>query len=359
MKRILYVIYIGLTVIGCRQEQQDKKSVTDHISGESLSCKALVGSAFVCLHDNMVIMKSFSKDSVAVIYQERADSLHYVKHIGIRGRGPYEFIDAIFSYDSDSLYILNESSSGNMLHLRAMGMADMGQIDNYKLWKEYKLDWMEGFMSGDSFVPLDGQKFLFLGDKWGEQNLISLVDLKNNELVPLNYWIEDDYDGPVIPKQSIYMINSSIIRNGNKILFACGEGRYLEILELHNGEITGRTPIYTITPKYEPDKDGLNYKIKYDNYRGMQVCTTDKYIYAFLRVWTPERKPYKGYPWYCFDEVEVYDWNGNFIKNYQTDIPFYDMIVSNDDKTLYTLTQDNDTKEAVIHKYTLNNNLNQ
>ena len=69
--------------------------------------------------------------------------------------------------------------------------------------------------------------------------------------------------------------------------------------------------------------------------RGIRVCTTERYIYAVLcgRWNYPEK--YKGYPCGYRDEIEVYDWDGDFIRKFQTSVPFDAMSVSEDDKVLY------------------------
>ena len=349
----IYALCIWALISCSQKEQQDKKDVTDYLSGITLHSNELVGSTIICIKGDMLIMNSFDRDSVAVIYTMKGDTLEYVKHIGIKGRGPFEFEQPFFSSTEDSLYMLNTTLFGDLQNIYITSTDNIGQIDNYSFWKDYKLDWTESLKKGPCFIPFEDKLFLIIGGKLGEENILSIIDASTKEIIPMSYWIEDDYSGPVIPKQSIYMSNSRIFKNGNKLLFACGEGRYLEIMDIKDGKIAGRAPIYCIKPEYEASPDGLNFRIKYDNYRGMQVRTTKDYIYVSLRVWTPEMEPYKGYPFYFFDEVEVYDWSGNFIKCYQTDTPFYDFAVTDDNNTLFTVTQDPESKEHFIHKYGL------
>jgi len=89
--------------------------------------------------------------------------------------------------------------------------------------------------------------------------------------------------------------------------------------------------------------------------RGIRVCTTERYIYAVLcgRWNYPEK--YKGYPCGYRDEIEVYDWDGDFIRKFQTSVPFDAMSVSEDDKVLYTLSVDLDSMEPVVIRYDLDN----
>ena len=79
-------------------------------------------------------------------------------------------------------------------------------------------------------------------------------------------------------------------------------------------------------------------------------------IYSYIYVTysnTVENKEYKGYPGYFKDRIDVYDWDGNIIQRYETDQPFYNFIVSNDDSCLYTLSHDNETKEPTLLYYKL------
>ena len=60
-----------------------------------------------------------------------------------------------------------------------------------------------------------------------------------------------------------------------------------------------------------------------DGEDGIMPRSTRKYIYAQVGRTGKEIKEsdtYKGYPQTFMDEIEVYDWNGMFIDNYQTDV---------------------------------------
>lgn len=67
--------------------------------------------------------------------------------------------------------------------------------------------------------------------------------------------------------------------------------------------------------------------------------------------WKPD--DYKGYPPYFEDEIEVYDWDGKYLHSYVTDIPFDSFYVSDDDKFLYVVTQDNETLLSEVYRYNL------
>ena len=92
---------------------------------------------------------------------------------------------------------------------------------------------------------------------------------------------------------------------------------------------------------------------------GINVFTTSTFIFVHLKTYQDEEglqqsiSDFKGYPYYYNDELEVYDWNGNFLRNYQTIIPFYDFFVTEDHKTLFTISQDLNTYEPIMVKYEL------
>lgn len=350
-------IFLFLCICSCQnpRREDDRKTVETTLSGTRMHSDMLMGRAFICTKDDNIFMRSFYPDSVAIIYSMSGDSLKRVRSFGIKGRGPFEFNDyPAFYFKDDSLYIMDESRIGDMLKLTVAGIDDIRNNDGYENWKEYDLQWLNPFMSGMSFAPVDSRHFLVLGDEHGKENLLTEIDIREKRKHPAGYWIADDYSGPAIPKQAIYLSNSEIAINDSLLVFAAGEGRYMEILRLGaDGSLSHRCSIYDIPPVYEATPDGLNYKPVIPSYRGMDIRATERFIYAVLNQYNPEYKEYKGYPWYCSDEVEVYGWNGDFITCFATDTPFYDFIVSDDDKTLLTITQDPASGEPTIYRYAL------
>ena len=59
---------------------------------------------------------------------------------------------------------------------------------------------------------------------------------------------------------------------------------------------------------------------------------------------------FQGYPAYYVNKIEVYDWNGAYIKTYHTDNPFCSFYVSDDDRIIYTLSINEDLY-SVIYRY--------
>lgn len=351
---ILSILSIILLLSGCAGEQHDKKSPSAVIEGTRLRTDALMGREFICISGNSLIMRSFYPDTVAVIYDIAGDSLKRDGSFGIKGRGPFEFTYPSFYLRQDSLYMLDASLSGELPKIVCAAVEDLRNGSGYDKWKEYDLQWIGSMLLGMGFVPAGGQDFILIGEEFGKENLLNAVNISERTVRGMDYWIDDNYSGPVIPKQSIYTGNADIFINGDRLLYASGEGRYLEILRLGKDfKLSHETSIYSIPPVYEATPDGLNFKPLETSYRGIDAYTTDRFIYISLNPYNPEYKPYKGYPWYCADEIEVYDWDGNFAGCFATDIPFYDFVVTPDDGTLYTLTEDPGSGEPAVYKTAL------
>ena len=127
------------------------------------------------------------------------------------------------------------------------------------------------------------------------------------------------------------------------------------IADIKDGEFIKIKELYSHLPQYEIKQDE-NIRYLADGEYGILLCSTATHIYAQVGRTVKEVKQgdnYKGYPNSYFDEIEVYDWDGRFIDNYQTDRPFLTFTVSEDNHFLYTFTEDIDTKEPLIMRYRL------
>ena len=49
--------------------------------------------------------------------------------------------------------------------------------------------------------------------------------------------------------------------------------------------------------------------------------------------------------------IEVFDWNGNYLKTYELDTPFNSFIVDEKHRVIYVETDDLETGDSIIRKY--------
>lgn len=148
------------------------------------------------------------------------------------------------------------------------------------------------------------------------------------ETIP--FWPDDGYNGPALPKKSIYL-NSKIRANGSKVLFVADEGKYASILDIRKNPVTEQL-IYSDFPAYTPTPDGLNWHREPGSALGCYAFATAKHIYlapnnAKFVDGKYEPETYKGYPPYYVDEIDVFDWQGRYERTLRSSIPFSGFVI--------------------------------
>jgi hypothetical protein len=53
------------------------------------------------------------------------------------------------------------------------------------------------------------------------------------------------------------------------------------------------------------------------------------------------------------DYIDIYDWDGHYIKSYYLDTPFFDLIIDKKTNTLYVNSLDLVTDAGIVKRYTL------
>lgn len=312
----------------------------------------LEGSAFVCAYDDLLILRESRDTSRLVIYRMDGDSLLYVKGLINKGRGPREFIYSEFSLSGDTLFVSNSDPTG-IKSIYGLSLKDISRISDQKLWKEYSF--IEGdLQTGMNFAKVRDGSFVISGGTANSKQILSVSDFGKNSRTPLDFWPADSTQGPLHSKQMVYMQSYIESQNG-LILYSNRYAWYMFIAKARNENLHIEHVIYPRLPQYTVRPDGnIGYTI--DGELGIKPYTTRKYIYATLgktRHELMEKDSFKGYPITYGDEIEIYNWDGNFIDNYQTDTPFYSFAVSSDNRYLYTMSLDLDSKETVIRRYEL------
>lgn len=142
--------------------------------------------------------------------------------------------------------------------------------------------------------------------------MLTVIDLDKKETYGIEYWFSDEVDAPNNVQTLVYVPNATICSNEEKLMYACGEGRFLDVISFDGTNVIGHKTIYDILPDYTVSRSGLDYHLSPNSDRGMRVRTTNNRIYVLLSMFhfengvlTPEA--YKGYPRDYFDELEVYD----------------------------------------------------
>lgn len=95
-----------------------------------------------------------------------------------------------------------------------------------------------GMLAGRDFDVLPSSRYIISGSRYEDENILSVLSEKDGTCTPLPFWPEDGCDDiPPVAKQLIYTRVARVFSNGDKVLYACGEGRYFSILDISSDKI--------------------------------------------------------------------------------------------------------------------------
>lgn len=265
-----------------------------------------------------------------------------VEEVFHTGNGHNEFQRVSYSKGNDnSLLLLNNPISGDkLLSLTVVPKANnIAAIKDVSSWKKYDLSRLPAFFTpGQHFVSLSDSTILVLGAPYEDRHhIFSVIDFKNQNVTPLDYWPEEGVEGKEGDNAKWNYFTSSAYLFGN------GKGRYFYkhdmapysfIFSIDGKKVNIIKQLYSEVSEYE--SRGGNYKItKYA--RSMRACANSRNIYILLMDYDSEGNPLDPddlEPVYG-KIVEVYDWNGNKQREIHLDRVVKEILVSNDNNTLY------------------------
>ncbi|MDE5688272.1 MAG: TolB-like 6-bladed beta-propeller domain-containing protein [Paramuribaculum sp.] len=307
--------------------------------------------------DNIGIGNVYSGIYNYGVAQFRGDSAVMIEGICRRGQGPGEFIYASFGVKNDStLLIMSKDGSGPraIFEIPLNPYPDM----NYKTWTQYDMDKIKqkdgtGLkISGNDFIYLGDSKILFTGTPYSEENhIFTILDYKTQKYTALDYWPEDEYEGPDAPKNFFYMINSKLLNSGKRFAYQCGEGQFAFIFEIDGKKVKVIRTLFDKKAKYRAKEDNRNYGVKHTNF--LRLAANDKYICAM-----PLEKNIDGEKkgdWLeCRygNEIYVFDWDGNPVKHLMLDHIGMAIGMLQKENTLL-LTEENKEGNTSIWRYQL------
>jgi len=156
------------------------------------------------------------------VYKLDRDKMTYYAGFGNRGRGPYEFTYTDYLMTEDTLYLANSTPSG-IQAMCAVPLDDMRSVSDYSRWKVYDLSTLPPLLKFNGYAKVGASKFLMLGGKGKSKELLSIINVEEKTVTPVDYWIDDDVNCSLLTKQMIYG-NASLSVNGDKILYTGAEG---------------------------------------------------------------------------------------------------------------------------------------
>lgn len=356
MRRILSFLPLLVLIVffACNRDGQDnrRKHVTNYLSGQVMAIEDLEGYRLVASYQDYLFLQEARDTSRLVVYRIEGDTLKRVTGLINRGRGPREFLYANFSLAGDSLFVSNADPYG-IKAIVGVSLADMRKIDDSEKWKEYIIP-KSNILTMHSFAGYGPGRFFLAAGKVNTREIFSLLDPASGEYTPLSWYPCDSTEGPLFAKQRVYM-QCSLCTQGDRVCYAHSYARYLFFATVADGALVVKNVVYSSLPEYEIESDGnVSYGPEGEN--GIELASTSEYVFAQIGRTRKEIRAselYKGYHRDSFDEIEVYNWDGEFVANYQLDRPVNSFVVSSDNHYLYAFTEDPESAENYVVRYEL------
>jgi hypothetical protein len=360
------VVFLLIIPSSCRQKNREYVEIKEgdtYVLNDGIEMKTddpdFIITRMINMHDSTLYAMSRMNDTLVNIYRIQNDSLIPSGKFLNKGNGPYEMNVYICIYQNETLSFFE--NQGKLTKGYAVHVKSDEAIHNTQLWKTYDFSKISDYRIGTGYVYVSDSLLLVTGGKPNSRELLSIINLNNPETVyPLDFWPDDGFENNNFVKQAIYMSNAKLFRNErlDKYLYVSGEaGKYMEIFSIKDFQLTDRLPVCQVYPKYKVTDDGYFSAANSGMNRGFYVYATDHYIYAKPEEFTLEMlrsgQTHNGYDLNFNRIIDVFDWEGNFVRRYEADTPFYSFIVDETNGILYTQTTDPETGDSLVKKYSL------
>ena len=348
------LLFALVVFFSCNRGGQDnsRKRVTASLAGQVMSVEVLEGYRLVAAYEDYLFLQVARDTSRLVVYRIDGDTLRRFSGLINRGRGPREFLYANYSLVGDSLFVSNADPSG-IKAIVGIPLSDMTKIGDFENWKEYIVP-KSNSMTGQSFVGYGPGRFFLAAGKANTRTILSLLDSNIEGYAPISWYPCDSTEGPLYSKQGVYMQCDLRVQE-DRICYAHSYARYLFFATVADGALVVNNVVYSSLPEYEIESDGnVSYGPEGEN--GIELASTSEYVFAQIGRTRKEIRAselYKGYHRDSFDEIEVYNWDGEFVANYQLDRPVNSFVVSSDNHYLYAFTEDPELAENYVVRYEL------
>lgn len=323
----------------CKQIQKNRKdNLYIYASHEYILPDSLLSPRDICILDSLIIVKEESNQYMYSVF--RLPELEYMASFGEKGEGPKDLIfpermriinDTIFIYDRAlcKLNLLYISPEGNVKYSYG--------YNNYRFAGLYNIIYLN-----DS---------LFVGFNYSNDTRISIIDNDSLYMASVCY-PQDDLQISNIQKSLVYQ--GSMLKHPykNKFVFASLYGRVLEIFQLNgdNKDMSIVASRYEMFPECEPcdATNRISANFTENNVTGfLAVSSSEKYIYLLYSGRTIKDKN-KNFS----NTIEVYDWNGDYVKTIKLNKELSSFCISSDETYVYGVSYDD--KGGYLYSFNIN-----
>lgn len=253
--------------------------------------------------------------------------------------------NSLMIFDTPAMTVVEDASTeGTLSSLTVIKETNsINDIKDKTKWMKYDLTKVPAFSSGISLVSLPNNSVLIVGAPFfSTKNIFSIIDYKNQKVTPLKYWPNDGVKCASHPKRRVYT-DALLYGNGKgHFLYQCEWSRVAFIFSIEGKNVNVIKELFTDYPKYKSDEQELNFEFEPGARptQGLYTAANNDNIYMLLK--DSDRKGNKLQtredPYIYGNTVIKYDWEGNKKRTIHLDHYGQRTLLSDDNKTLYLLT---------------------
>ena len=332
----LFILLASMAIClsSCNGDKQSHEIANIKLTGSVVTASDdyIIGYNGHLFNDSLIEMSRIG-DNLCNVSIFMADSLLQADGFGRRGAGPNELLDGYLGKSPSGDYVIIDSPSGINSKIYSVP-AD--NLHNHSEWQHINVDTLSIMTS--AFVVLDDSCLLMSSAPYGsEKSIFTIINYRTGACYPTDFWPEDGYSGPAYPKLYIYTANAKLQASGDgRFVYSPLYGDYAFIFSLEGKHVN---VLYTLAnnPIEYTVQDALNPKINHKPYLS-EMSSNGKHIYRFHY----NKKDDGTLSESILDtrggnDVDVYDWDGNLVKQYTLDRLGHLIMVNGADTDLYLL----------------------
>jgi len=365
---ITFVCCLFLFLLSCKKTSERQKIWYEITSQKSLpvlegkrlshALPILTDGLMFFVNDSIFLANSNRNDSVFTFFKISDNELIELNSFGTLGGGPNETVSNFISYDSIKKMIYRYNIDGKIKTIGIDIKDDLDRVNDLSCYKSFYFPKNNRSVYRDMTLVSGTDSFLVLGGDPTKAGFLSLIDVAKGTAMDINLSLPEDHNrAKNTVKWNLYMQGCILSGNHNRFLYYCLEGRYAEIINIHNVDSVSRTVIAYDYPLYREAPDGVRFRREDDSYIGLYSFVTENRIYIMPRLLRngelKQTDNYKGYPIYYSDELHIFDWDGNYIYSFQFDKPVMGFIVNKDDKYILASSINIEDYELEFERFVL------
>lgn len=349
MKKLLFLCASVALLFSCSNQKSSLISIfeqTENISHVSIIQPPISRSPYgLALYDTLLVWIDPYDDKHLSLFDIRNGN--QIHRFGFIGKGPGEMLmwPSGRKYQQNYFHIYDNQQK----QILVFPIADIANDSEYRPQISYKFD---EITTVSTVVQINDS--LFIGENSHSDSIYALVDNKKSIIFTGHNHPEDN-------KKNISSIVKSIAYQGhfyqnpddNTLLVHIGiNGVVIDILKIENNIIVRKDILKYVLPKYKPfHVNGMSSALMDDDsiIGCCDVSVTGDFIYILYADKTEVNEGNKSNS-RCSDFILVFDWNGQPVKYYKSDIDLYQICVSDDNHAMYGVTMN---PEAELVKFTL------